>query len=62
MLRFLRNITSKSTNVHLGRWEHRMSDKQKDLKILWANTDNCGDKLCGPSYNKDSNKPKKKKI
>lgn len=34
-----------------GRWEHRISDKQKDMKIIWANADHCGDHICGkPSH------------
>tara|TARA_Y100001958_G_C21247115_1_gene578089 strand:- start:6793 stop:6978 length:186 start_codon:yes stop_codon:yes gene_type:complete len=31
----------------LGRWDHRLSEKQKDMKIIWANADHCGDHICG---------------
>ena len=33
--------------THLGRWEHRQTDKHLDFKQLWANTDHCGDIICG---------------
>lgn len=36
---------------HLGRWEHRISDAQRDTKITWANSDHCGDILCGNPKN-----------
>ena len=35
--------------VKLGRWDHRITEKNKDIKVLWANVDNCGDKICGSS-------------
>ncbi len=31
----------------LGRWEHRLTDKQKELKLTYNNLDHCGDKICG---------------
>lgn len=37
--------------VSLGRWEHRVNEKQQDLKILWANIDHCGDIICGKPEN-----------
>ena len=33
--------------VNLGRWEHRENDKQREIKSIWANSDNCGDRICG---------------
>ena len=41
------NIMKPKTFVRLGRWEHRQSDKHKELKSIWANSDNCGDRICG---------------
>ena len=38
-------------SVKLGRWDHRLTEKSKELKILWANVDNCGDIICGSSEN-----------
>tara|TARA_Y100001980_G_C14555990_1_gene345962 strand:+ start:3879 stop:4079 length:201 start_codon:yes stop_codon:yes gene_type:complete len=33
--------------VLLGRWEHRMSNKQKEIKVILTNLDHCGDYICG---------------
>ena len=41
------NLSKKNSNILLGRWEHRHNDKQKDFKSIWANSDNCGDYICG---------------
>ena len=41
------NLLKPKTFVRLGRWEHRQNDKQKELKSIWANSDNCGDRICG---------------
>lgn len=41
------NLLKPKTLVRLGRWEHRQNDKQKELKSIWAKSDNCGDKICG---------------
>ena len=35
------------TPTHLGRWEHRQTDKHLDFKQMWANMDHCGDIICG---------------
>lgn len=32
--------------VHLGRWEHRLSESKKDLKAVYANADHCGTPSC----------------
>ena len=37
----------KTPKTALGRWEHRITDKHRDLKIIWANADHCGDVICG---------------
>ena len=34
-------------NLYLGRWEHRENENQKEIKSIWANSDNCGDRICG---------------
>lgn len=44
-------FTPTTTTRHLGRWEHRISDKQRDTKITWANSDHCGDVVCGKPEN-----------
>ena len=31
----------------LGRWEHNISQLQKNIKFDLANIDHCGDKICG---------------
>ena len=30
----------------LGRWGTRIPEKQKTIKAIWANSDNCGDIIC----------------
>lgn len=51
MLRQFMNLSkifgSKNPKTTLGRWEHRISDNHRDLKIIWANADHCGDVICG---------------
>lgn len=49
---FRNNNTVKQSD--LGRWRPEKCDKMTSLKILMANMDHCGDKICG--------KPKKMKI
>lgn len=55
MLRQFVNLTKffsyNSPKTSLGRWEHRISDKHRDMKIIWANADNCGDIICGKPKN-----------
>ena len=43
----VRSMMKTKKTAPLGRWEHRISDKQKDMKIIWANADHCGDHICG---------------
>ena len=41
-------IQRKAKNpVMLGRWEHRQTHSQTEIKSIWANSDNCGDQICG---------------
>ena len=35
------------TNTMLGRWDHRVNKNQKEIKFVLANSDHCGDKICG---------------
>jgi hypothetical protein len=41
------NSMKPGTIVRLGRWEHRENERQKEIKSIWANSDNCGDRICG---------------
>jgi hypothetical protein len=44
----LRNFFSKFSNkLILGRWSHNIPDKQKNIRAIWANSDHCGDIICG---------------
>ena len=48
MLRYIiKQFKPKENIVSLGRWEHRICDNQRNIKITWANSDNCGDTICG---------------
>ncbi len=49
MIRIIKNVFKfKPQNVvHLGRWEHRICEKDKEIKSILSNIDNCGDKICG---------------
>lgn len=44
--RIQKSMTS-TQELNLGRWEHRENDKQKEIKSIWANSDHCGDHICG---------------
>lgn len=48
--------------VMLGRWEHRLNDKQKEIKFLYNNLDHCGDTICGDMRFYNKNKPKVKTV
>ena len=47
-MRFLRQLFNKSSNkiTKLGRWDHRISGKDKYIRASWANSDHCGDSIC----------------
>ena len=38
---------TKKLPTPLGRWEHRITDKKKEIKAILTNIDHCGDKICG---------------
>ena len=43
-----RQFFNRINNISLlGRWEHRLTDKQKELKLRYNNLDHFGDKICG---------------
>ena len=43
----------KNSKLLLGRWNVKENTKQIDAKVFWANSDHCGDKICGdPIKNK----------
>lgn len=44
---FIKRILTSAPQTKLGRWEHRHSDKQLEFKQKWANSDHCGDIICG---------------
>lgn len=43
----VRRILALRPPTKLGRWEHRQTSKQLEIKLTWANIENCGDQLCG---------------
>lgn len=43
----IRRLITLRPPTKLGRWEHRQTDKQLEIKLTWANADNCGDQICG---------------
>ena len=52
MLKYITNLTNKiklpgNEITKLGRWEHRINDKQKNIKFIYNNSDHCGDIICG---------------
>ena len=55
IIRLSKIFIPKNNVISLGRWEHRISDKQKEMKIIWANADHCGDHICGKPYHISTN-------
>ena len=43
----IRKSMTSTQELNLGRWEHRENEKQKEIKSIWANSDHCGDHICG---------------
>lgn len=41
------NFVLRNQRTLLGRWEHNISEIQKNRKFDLANIDHCGDKICG---------------
>lgn len=33
--------------IKLGRWDYRISKEQEEIKSVFANSDHCGDRICG---------------
>ena len=50
MFKYLKNIfgklSGKKNIIKLGRWDHRTTDLQKEIKIIYSNFDHCGDRIC----------------
>lgn len=42
-----KNFFGKNKVIHLGRWEHRVDNKQKYIRATRSNMDHCGDVSCG---------------
>ena len=40
----------KKNDIKLGRWDYRISQKEENIKVILANSDNCGDLICGNPY------------
>lgn len=52
MFRFIvKNIFKKNNQIMLGRWGNNLNDKQKNINSIWANSDHCGDIICGKPEN-----------
>lgn len=56
----LKNLFNKGSVSLLGRWEHRLTDNQKILKLTYNNLDHCGDKICGDVSKYKTTKEKEK--
>ena len=44
---FKKFLSKFSNKLILGRWNHEISDTQKNIRAIWANSDHCGDIICG---------------
>lgn len=44
--RFIKRFFT-NDRLKLGRWETNTNEKNKEIKIYYANIDNCGDIICG---------------
>ena len=50
-----------TNKTQLGRWSISENERQKEIKSIWANSDNCGDQICGqPKIIKEITEIKKK--
>tara|TARA_Y100000816_G_C25872107_1_gene455177 strand:- start:366 stop:566 length:201 start_codon:yes stop_codon:yes gene_type:complete len=45
-IRIIKFFNTNNNNL-LGRWNLEKCDKKKEIKIFWANSDHCGDVICG---------------
>ena len=48
-MNFLRQLFNKTNkfSIPLGRWNHKIDNKSKLIRATWANSDHCGDYICG---------------
>lgn len=53
-VKYIKMLMSFNNNkLLLGRWNIKDNKKQIDTKVFWANSDHCGDTICGnPIKNK----------
>lgn len=58
----LKKLFSNNTKILLGRWDHRVSERQKNLKFDYSNLDHCGDRVCGDLSHIKKQKCNKKMI
>lgn len=58
------NKASSQTTTMLGRWKLKNEcNKTEMLSVFWANSDHCGDIICGdPKYNKEYVKTELEKL
>ena len=42
LYKLLNRFINLKTYKYLGRWKVNETEKQKEIKIIWANYDNCG--------------------
>ena len=47
----IRRLFKKTSEIKLGRWDHRMNVEQENIKSVWTNSDHCGDVICGKPDN-----------
>lgn len=48
IFRIVQSVFKKKTSpIKLGRWDYRISKKQEEIKSVFANSDHCGDRICG---------------
>ena len=40
-------FSGRNSLTMLGRWEHRINKNHEEIKFVQANSDHCGDKICG---------------
>lgn len=47
LYRIMRKLIQKQTPQMLGRWQIKTQPKQEHVTVFWANSDHCGDVICG---------------
>ncbi len=43
----VKRLFPKNKPLMLGRWNNNLNETQKGIKSIWANSDHCGDIICG---------------